>query len=586
MVINKLMGSLGRVSNTQNGSNNNNSHNNGAPPRMPGEESLERNIKTPGERDILLGRGRTSWSHSGNQQFRSFVGLYLKQYTEAKSRNEKTKTVELIYDELIKQGGRFLKMDASTNTWYQVGKSIAREKIAHALRDAIGLRIKLGPTDAEQLGGTSISGAASVRGSSKSTSGRSQTSGSSKSSRKSTNSGSVFTKSSNNTATPKFIQPNESLFVHDNPTPDESISCEKSGSAQSKNFTTTQAAEALMEGPESTLFRKSRPSNRAYPPPPPDYGGGGGGHNSQNGGGGQSKESFHSLVDSMMMTGDYNSQQQQHHHHHHSMDDDDSEFGNDLKGVSSTNRTITSMDDELSTGFSAMSLDNKSIRSGYSFKSGKSGGTGMSAASRKATSAVFELCEDFGAGSSNRFHPVMNAPIIPKASSSSSSRHHHQHQQHHDQRSRNSYGGSSNRNNSSRNSHHNNNGGGTDSMVALHMSLQKREEEAMMRHSRDAAGRHHNGGGGGAPSQQNNDDDDDSFLDCDIFDGMTPDDLSAMGSLDEFSLASKSRASTTRDNSRRTYFENDAMSHQEDTSQKSTETEKEWRKTLLALREN
>jgi hypothetical protein len=113
------------------------------------EPEFASNIRDPGDRDILLGRGRTSWGHTGNQEFRYFVGAYLKTYTESKNRNEKTHTVHLIYDEIIKSGGRFLKLDCATNTWYQVGKNVAREKIAHALRDAIGLRIKLTSTDGD-----------------------------------------------------------------------------------------------------------------------------------------------------------------------------------------------------------------------------------------------------------------------------------------------------------------------------------------------------------------------------------------------------------------------------------------------------
>jgi hypothetical protein len=114
---------------------------------VDGNENLERNIETPRNNDILSGRGRTSWSHTGNQQFRSFVGTYLKQYTETTSRNEKTRIVHLIYDEVIKSGGRFLKLDSNSNTWYQIGKLAAREKIGHTLRDGVGLRIKVNPND-------------------------------------------------------------------------------------------------------------------------------------------------------------------------------------------------------------------------------------------------------------------------------------------------------------------------------------------------------------------------------------------------------------------------------------------------------
>jgi hypothetical protein len=117
---------------------------------VDGNENLERNIETPRSNDILLGRGRTSWSHTGNQQYRSFVGKYLKQYTETSSRSEKTRIVHLIYDEVTMSGGRFLKLDTNSNTWYQIGKLVAREKIGHTLRDAVGLRIKLNPNDEDE----------------------------------------------------------------------------------------------------------------------------------------------------------------------------------------------------------------------------------------------------------------------------------------------------------------------------------------------------------------------------------------------------------------------------------------------------
>jgi len=108
-------------------------------------------IETPEEFDILLGRGRTSWGHVGNKRFRAFVGLHLKQYMETSSRTEKSKIVHTIYDDIMKAGGRFLKNDPNTGLWHPVERKMAREKIAHALRDAVGMRIKLTDTSASSL---------------------------------------------------------------------------------------------------------------------------------------------------------------------------------------------------------------------------------------------------------------------------------------------------------------------------------------------------------------------------------------------------------------------------------------------------
>jgi hypothetical protein len=114
-------------------------------------EILEENIENPADDDILLGRNRAFWSRPGNQRFRSFVGTYVKQYIESSERNEKTKIGHDIYDELSKLGRRFLKFDSSTNMWNQVGKKQAREKIGHTLRDAVALRTKYNIHDEKDL---------------------------------------------------------------------------------------------------------------------------------------------------------------------------------------------------------------------------------------------------------------------------------------------------------------------------------------------------------------------------------------------------------------------------------------------------
>ena len=99
-----------------------------------------------------MGRGRTSWGHIGNRWFRNIVGLHLKQYMDTNSRPEKSKIVQTIYDELMDAGGRFLKLDQSSGLWYPVDRKMAREKIAHALRDAVGMRIKLPDTPIANIG--------------------------------------------------------------------------------------------------------------------------------------------------------------------------------------------------------------------------------------------------------------------------------------------------------------------------------------------------------------------------------------------------------------------------------------------------
>jgi hypothetical protein len=104
-------------------------------------------IHTPLDSDILLGRSKASWNHVGNRKFRVFVGLHLKRYMEAATRLEKTMVVNAVVESVQQAGGRFLKLNKD-GMWYVVSQKEAREKVGHALRDAVGLRIKLSSTEA------------------------------------------------------------------------------------------------------------------------------------------------------------------------------------------------------------------------------------------------------------------------------------------------------------------------------------------------------------------------------------------------------------------------------------------------------
>ena len=99
-------------------------------------------IDVPLDSDILLGRTKNSWNHIGNKKFRAFVGLHLKRYMEAATRLEKTLVVNDITERVQEAGGRFLKL-GKDGRWAVVTQKTAREKVGHALRDAVGLRVKL-----------------------------------------------------------------------------------------------------------------------------------------------------------------------------------------------------------------------------------------------------------------------------------------------------------------------------------------------------------------------------------------------------------------------------------------------------------
>ena len=109
----------------------------------PKKTELAKNITKPADFDILLGRGKTSFNHVGNRRFRVFINLHLRRYMDASTRMDKTVVVNSVVEAIHEAGGRFLKEDLRSKSWYQVATKTAREKVGHALRDAVGMRLKM-----------------------------------------------------------------------------------------------------------------------------------------------------------------------------------------------------------------------------------------------------------------------------------------------------------------------------------------------------------------------------------------------------------------------------------------------------------
>ena len=114
------------------------------------KKNVNQVIESPQDFDILLGRGKMSFNHVGNRRFRVFIGLHLRRYMDAKSRMEKTLVVNSVVEAITEAGGRFLKQDAKNNNWVQVNAKAAREKVGHALRDAVGIRMKMAASGNEE----------------------------------------------------------------------------------------------------------------------------------------------------------------------------------------------------------------------------------------------------------------------------------------------------------------------------------------------------------------------------------------------------------------------------------------------------
>ena len=91
----------------------------------------------PGQNSVVCGRGKVCSSAPGNRRLKSILDSYLKPYSQAKSKLEKSSIVSTIVN-MIKQSaptGAFVKFEKGH--WYAVEDSVAREKIGCMFRDAL-----------------------------------------------------------------------------------------------------------------------------------------------------------------------------------------------------------------------------------------------------------------------------------------------------------------------------------------------------------------------------------------------------------------------------------------------------------------
>jgi hypothetical protein len=95
----------------------------------------------PSDDDVICGRGRNCFHHTGNVRFRGIVAGYLEQYSKSTSKNEKSNMLSDIVAKVVckssPNGGGFVKKCPKTKRFYDVGNFLAREKTSQAFRDAL-----------------------------------------------------------------------------------------------------------------------------------------------------------------------------------------------------------------------------------------------------------------------------------------------------------------------------------------------------------------------------------------------------------------------------------------------------------------
>lgn len=96
-----------------------------------GNNNLAGLIGTPGNHDVLLGRGRLSQDHIGNVRFRYLIDEHQARYDQA-LKKDKTAISEEIVQLVRAGGGRFIKESGSG--WIQVDETTARNKVSTCFR--------------------------------------------------------------------------------------------------------------------------------------------------------------------------------------------------------------------------------------------------------------------------------------------------------------------------------------------------------------------------------------------------------------------------------------------------------------------
>ena len=97
----------------------------------------------PGTYDVVCGRGKGSYNRPGNKRFRSLVATYIPKYMKARSKMDKSIVLNDIIDKVRSftnpdtgAPAQFVKYTKSTG-WVLIGDEHAREKVGHAIREAI-----------------------------------------------------------------------------------------------------------------------------------------------------------------------------------------------------------------------------------------------------------------------------------------------------------------------------------------------------------------------------------------------------------------------------------------------------------------
>lgn len=93
----------------------------------------------PSNYDVICGRGKACANWIGNRRFRVTIAMNKEQYLAAPTKLDKSVVVDQIAKTIknTSPNGGFVKKDEETGRWYKITDQAARDKVGHAMRDAV-----------------------------------------------------------------------------------------------------------------------------------------------------------------------------------------------------------------------------------------------------------------------------------------------------------------------------------------------------------------------------------------------------------------------------------------------------------------
>jgi hypothetical protein len=97
---------------------------------------------TPVYFDVICGRGKSAWNHTGNAFFRGLVKQATPAYSKVRTKAERSVIVSEIVDNIRSRRTGFVKKDEKDGEWIEVGDLLAREKVGQMLRNVLSSKYR------------------------------------------------------------------------------------------------------------------------------------------------------------------------------------------------------------------------------------------------------------------------------------------------------------------------------------------------------------------------------------------------------------------------------------------------------------